>query len=91
MRTTVGRYIIDLTNDPARGSVWIVHLYKRAFPFKRRISSDWFLDEQQARRFAEKLAEILKTNASLEAIQQRKPGWTLLHASQQPQAFIHNT
>jgi hypothetical protein len=89
MRTTVGRYIIDLTNDPARGSVWTVHLSKRAFPFRRRVSSDWFLDEQQARQFAEQLAERLKSDSSLEEIRKRKPGWTLVQVPPEPSSGNH--
>ena len=64
---------------PARGAGnWIVSVYKKRLLFKRRLSSDWFLDETQARKFAEQLAERLRTNDSVNLLKSRGPGWTLI-------------
>ena len=59
------------------GTPWIVRTYEKKFLFRKLISSDWFLDPDQARRFAETLAAELRNGASLTALRERKPGWTL--------------
>lgn len=41
------------------------------------LTSDWFLDAEQAKRFAESLAAELRSGGSLDAVRKRPPGWTL--------------
>ncbi len=56
---------------------WTVRVYRKTLFCRRRVSSDWFLDERQAKQFAEKLALELSEEANLTNILQRQPGWTL--------------
>jgi hypothetical protein len=80
MKSTIeagSRYIVTLEYESRLGSNWIVHTYKRLLFLKRLISSDWFLNKEQAERFAHQLAEELKSDGSPSAVQERKPGWTL--------------
>ncbi len=78
MTISSGPYTIKLEDSTQRGKTWVVRLYKRVLFFKKRISSDWFLDEQQARDFATQLAEQVKVSAGIENAANRKPGWTLI-------------
>jgi len=59
------------------GGPWIVRVYHKALFFKRRVSSDWFLDENQAKKFAAQLAQTLSNHGSLDEVRSRQPGWTL--------------
>ena len=59
------------------GSPWIVRLYKTRFFFNRLISSDWFLDGDQATKFARQLSHELSHDGDGETILKRQPGWTL--------------
>lgn len=68
---------IAITQTGQGGSAWIVKLYKKGLIFKKVISSDWFLDGEQAKTFARKLASDLQNDGSLSPIRTRKPGWTL--------------
>ena len=77
MRNVVNNIIIDLDQVTERGTPWQVRVYKKVFGFKRPISDDWFLDEGQARAYAEELRKDLKSSASITALKERKPGWTL--------------
>ena len=78
MRTTVGNnLIIELGQTRAIGFPWLVRVYKKVLGIKRRVSSDWFLDEEQARNYMEQLVADLRSNASTGTLKDRKPGWTL--------------
>jgi len=81
MRTafiTPNGYSVDIEQVNGLGSAWIVRSYRKVAFFRRKMSSDWFLNEEQARTFAEQLVRDLKTEqSSAEHIQTRKPGWTL--------------
>ncbi len=72
---TINGYTIDLRQRTDIGSVWTVRTYKRILGFKRLISSDWFLNREQADIFATQLAAELQHGAGL--ITQRHPGWVL--------------
>jgi len=74
---TIGKYTVVLDQVPYGGTPWLVRVYKKALFFKKRISSDWFLNEGQARRFAEQLATQLEQNEGSENIRARRPGWVL--------------
>jgi len=76
---TANNHIVELEQVPGAGSPWMVRVYKRILMFKKRVSSDWFLDEGQARKFAEELARELSDH-STKGIEERKPGWTLHRA-----------
>ena len=68
---------VEYARGENAGMPWIVRAYEKKFLFRKLISSDWFLDPDQARRFAETLAADLSTGASFDEIRGRKPGWTL--------------
>lgn len=71
---------VELTQLKEAGTPWVVRLYRKTLFFKKNISTDWFLNEQQAKTFAERLAQDLRDGGSLTNITQRKPGWTLHRA-----------
>lgn len=71
---------VELIQTREAGTNWTVRLYKKAFFLKKMITSDWFMNEQQARAFAEKLAAELNGGNGLANIVSRKPGWTLRRA-----------
>ena len=48
-------YVIELAHDDSDSGSWIVRRWKKFLWFKRRVSSDWFIDEQQAIAFAHEL------------------------------------
>lgn len=77
MNTTIGDYIIETRQANEKGMPWIVRLHRKRLLFKKSISTDWFLDKNQADTFARQLAEQLKANPSEEKLKKRKPGWTL--------------
>ena len=72
-----GSFIIEVTRTHGAGSNWLVRVFRKMFLFRKRISSDWFLNEPQARKFAEQLTAHLKANGSTTLLKQRHPGWTL--------------
>jgi hypothetical protein len=81
MNLPVGnRLSISVEQSPDRGGAWTVRLFKRSFFFKKRISSDWFLDEQQATTFAKELGKAVRLGYTRESMVLRKPGWTLERA-----------
>ncbi|MFN0157966.1 MAG: hypothetical protein ACKVRP_07835 [Bacteroidota bacterium] len=78
----IDNIFVEFTQLKAAGTPWVVRVYKKSFFMKKLISSDWFLDEQQATIFAEKIAdEIRRGGSALSLMQKRKPGWTLRRPS----------
>jgi hypothetical protein len=78
MKISAGNsFEIQLEQSSGLGGPWIVRLYRKRLLFKRRVSSDWFLDGDQAKKFADQLARSLSGNGSADEIQSRQPGWTL--------------
>jgi hypothetical protein len=76
--TTTNGYTIELEQIDGLGSPWMVRSYKNLAFLKRRISSDWFLNGEQAKTFAQQLQKDLESDkAASTLIQTRKPGWTL--------------
>jgi hypothetical protein len=69
--------LVELNQVPEKGTPWQVCVYKKMLGFKKQISCDWFLDQEQARRYAEQLAKELQSNSSTETLKLRKAGWTL--------------
>jgi hypothetical protein len=70
-------YTIDVRQIDGLGSNWIVRTYRRTILRKKLLSSDWFLDGEQARRFAEQIACDVRDGHDIGSLQKRKPGWTL--------------
>ena len=68
---------VELTKSDHGGSAWLVRLYRKGFFGKKLVSSDWFLDEPQARRFAEQLTGELGSPSAVQELRSRPPGWTL--------------
>jgi hypothetical protein len=68
---------VELQRSGATGAPWIVRLFRKRFFFRRNLSSDWFLEESQARAFAELLATELRAGGSPSMLRSRAPGWTL--------------
>jgi hypothetical protein len=75
--STNNHYIITTENIHGLGSTWIVRVHRKVFLFRRLISSDWFLDADQARIFADQIYQDLSGKGSSEHVKNRKPGWTL--------------
>ena len=73
MVVSVGSYTIEVEQVVEKGKVWNVCLRRKGI-FKRRVSSDWFLDEKQAEAFAKSLAEKLTGNSNPDFLKARKPG-----------------
>ena len=74
------KYSVTVEQTPDAGSVWLVRLYRKRLVWKRLVSSDWFLDPDQARKFAEQLTEDLSGNGGTGNIESRQPGWVLHRA-----------
>ena len=74
-RQTVNGFSVVVKNPKNLGTPWVVRTYRKTFLCNRRVSSDWFLDGDQAKRFARQLASDLELGA--EHIRNRQPGWTL--------------
>ena len=74
---SVNGYTVSVTQAEGLGSPWVVRVYRRKFLFRTNISSDWFLDKDQALRFADQAAAELGAGKGVESLLSRKPGWTL--------------
>ncbi|HTX99400.1 MAG TPA: hypothetical protein VMG09_05225 [Bacteroidota bacterium] len=70
-------YSITINQGKGLGSPWIVRIHKKAFLGRRVISSDWFLEQEQAERFAKDAARLLQDNREAPLLKDRLPGWTL--------------
>jgi len=81
MRTTLhttSGYSVDVEQIDGLGATWIVRSYRKHPFWRRKLSSDWFLNGEQAKTFADQLVKDLQSpQASSTNIQNRKPGWTL--------------
>lgn len=78
MRLPAGNnYIVEFDRVPGGGTSWYVKVYRKSLFFRKLLSSDWFLNEHQALRFAKQLAEELRNGKSLDSLTNRPPGWTL--------------
>jgi len=74
---TTNNITVVLSKSDHGGSAWLVRVYRNGFFLKKLVSSDWFLDEQQARRFAGELTNELDSPSAIQNIRSRHPGWTL--------------
>jgi hypothetical protein len=72
---TSNGYTIDLQQRSDIGCVWTVRCYKKLLGFKRLVSSDWFLNREQADQFAAQLAGELEQGSDF--LRKRRPGWVL--------------
>ncbi|MGA9116860.1 MAG: hypothetical protein WB626_08800 [Bacteroidota bacterium] len=69
------RLTVELTHTESLGTLWIVRVLKKGALRTRVECSDWFLDEDQAARYARTVAEELRSGLPLAKIRQRSPGW----------------
>ncbi len=74
-RHIVNSYAVVIQHREDIGTPWVVRTYKKTLLCKRLVSSDWFLDGEQAQLFARQLKTELEGGPDL--IRNRKPGWTL--------------
>lgn len=75
---TSNGYSVEIEQIEGLGAPWIVRSYHKFAFLRRKLSSDWFLNGDQARTFADQLVKDLQTqDASVALIRSRKPGWTL--------------
>lgn len=70
-------HIIQLRQTGGLGSNWIVRVFRKRPLLRKLISSDWFLDESQARRFVDELRGSLEREETARLLAERKPGWVL--------------
>lgn len=78
MQTSANKNLfVEVTQIPRSGSPWLVRVYRKVLFFKKLVSSDWFLNEVQARKFAQQLTRDLSSKGTLTDLTQRPPGWTL--------------
>jgi len=76
MKIFAGRFKVQLTQVPEKGTPWEVCVYKKVLWFNKRISSDGFLDGDQAKTYSVQLAKELQINGSAKNLKERQPGWT---------------
>jgi hypothetical protein len=70
MRIPAGsKYYVEITAPRGLGAGQIVRTYRKLLFFRRRVSSDWFLDQAQAERFARRVAADLSAQESDNALQ----------------------
>ena len=74
---TDSHFRVKLTQVDGLGSPWIVRVYKKGILFKKLVSSDWFLDGEQAKQFAGQAAAELSKGDAYTNLADRAPGWTL--------------
>jgi hypothetical protein len=74
-------FTVVVESIPTAGAAWIVRVYRKGFLRKKPVSSDWFLDREQAETFAADLRNALGNMDSLEYLKTRPPGWTLFRPS----------
>jgi hypothetical protein len=76
--STPNGFTVTLGQIAGLGMPWLVRSYRKAIFIRKRLSSDWFLNEEQARSFAQQLLkEFEKQESTSSFIRTRKPGWTL--------------
>ena len=68
---------VEVVRVDGLGSTWIVRVYKKILFFRKKVSSDWFLDGAQAEQFAQRLRKDLALEEGVKKLKERKPGWTL--------------
>jgi hypothetical protein len=78
MTIAAGNFIITIEEIKQLGKAWVVRVSRKRLLGGKRISSDWFLDEEQAQNFARELEGKLKGSNESGFIKDRKPGWTLV-------------
>ncbi len=68
-------YVIEVEQAKKLGSAWTVRVYRKVLFLKRQLSSDWFLNEEQAMQYAREAAEEIRNGTAL--LEERRPGWRL--------------
>lgn len=75
--STDKKYSIELAQTPGNGAPWTVKVFKKTLFGRKRISSDWFLNGDQAKRFADQITRTISEGSTIENLRSRKPGWVL--------------
>lgn len=70
-------YSVNVEKIEGLGTTWIVRVFRKIFIFRKRVSSDWFLDGAQAERYASQVREELAQGKGIPLLKRRKPGWVL--------------
>jgi hypothetical protein len=70
-------YAVELTQTPGNGAPWTVRVFKKTLLGRKRMSSDWFLDGEQAKRFAGQIEQKISEDSDMNGLLARKPGWVL--------------
>lgn len=58
--SNIRKCFIEILHNGSDPSVWIVRRWKKILWFKKRISSDWFINKQQAFAFASEMKRQYK-------------------------------
>jgi len=77
---STAKFSITVGQGPGTGSPWIVKVHRKMFFGKRRVSSDWFLSQEQAEQFGRDIVKSLQRDGNLVELKTRHPGWTLRRA-----------
>jgi hypothetical protein len=56
--SSAGNCVVELIHGDSDPLSWIVRRWRKYFWFKKRLSSDWFNDRDQALAFANELGKI---------------------------------
>jgi hypothetical protein len=75
--TAANGYTVAVEKIEGTGVTWVVRVYRKIFIFRKRISSDWFLDGTQAERYAAQVREELAQGKGVTLLRDRQPGWVL--------------
>jgi hypothetical protein len=74
-------YAVEIQSIQGLGTTWIVRVYRKILFFRKLVSSDWFLDEPQAERYASQLREELAQGKGIRLLRDRNPGWVFRRPS----------
>jgi len=69
------KYFVEISTARGLGASQIVRVYRKVLMFRKRVSSDWFLDPEDAERFARRVASDLAASnngAALKAFTDRR-------------------
>lgn len=53
------KYFVEISSARGLGASQVVRVYRKVLMFRKRVSSDWFLDPEDAERFARRVAREL--------------------------------
>jgi hypothetical protein len=71
------KFTVEVQQIQGGGHPFVVRVRRRGLLCRCPVSTDWFLNEQQAKEFAASAAEDLANGQSADTLRQRPPGWHL--------------